>query len=248
MALPVVLLHAFPLSSGMWEPLRALLPASVELITPDYRGAPAAPAVAGIEPSLDVLADDVATLMRERGIDRAVIGGVSMGGYVTMALLRRHPQLAAALVLADTKAEADDGPTAANRRRIADVLDAEGSTGYLLGLVPSLLGADTKRRRPDLVERVERLVEQTPAAAAAWWERAMAARPGSLDVLAAVRVPALVVRGAEDELATAEQAHAMVDALRDARYVEIAGAGHLSALEAPADFAAALGAFVSAAG
>ena len=96
MASPVVLLHAFPLSSRMFEPLRGALPA-LDVITPDY--APSS--------DLDALADDVAALLDERGIERAIIGGVSMGGYLAMAFLRRHRARAAAVVLADTKAGAD---------------------------------------------------------------------------------------------------------------------------------------------
>ena len=115
MTLPIVLLHAFPLSSLMFEPLRTALPATCQLITPDVRGASGdGVPLLDVSPSLDVLADDVADLLDAHGIARAIIGGVSMGGYVTMAFLRRHPERAAAVVFADTKANADAGPARAN--------------------------------------------------------------------------------------------------------------------------------------
>jgi pimeloyl-ACP methyl ester carboxylesterase len=235
MALPVVLLHAFPLSSRMFEPLRADLP-GIELLTPDY--APSS--------SLDALADDVAALLDARGVERAIIGGVSMGGYLTMAFLRRHRSRAAAVVLADTKADADSDATRANRFRIAQILDAERSGRVLLEeVMPTLIGETTKRHRPEVVEFVTDLVALTQPASAAAWEQAMAGRPDSIETLRATEVPALVVVGAEDLLAPPEQARTMAEALPRSTLVQLPAAGHLSAVETPGAFALALRTFVA---
>jgi pimeloyl-ACP methyl ester carboxylesterase len=230
MPLPVVLLHAFPLSSRMFEPLRSAAP-DLELITPDY--APSS--------SLDTLADDVAALLDANEVERAVIGGVSMGGYLTMAFLRRHRSRAAAVVLADTKADADSDAARANRLRIAKALDDEGSGRVLLEeVLPTLIGETTKRERPETLKFVTDLVSAASPPAAADWERAMATRPDSLATLRATAVPALVVVGVEDVLVSPDQARAMADALPQGRLVELPAAGHLSVVETPAAFAAAL--------
>ncbi len=232
---PVVLLHAFPLSSRMFEPLRRALPA-LDVITPDY--APAS--------DLDALADDVAATLDAAGIDRAIIGGVSMGGYLTMAFLRRHRERAAGIVLADTKAGADSEDAVANRLRVARILDDENSDRVLLQeVLPTLLGDTTKRGRPAVLKLVTELISATAPASAAAWQRAMAGRPDSFDTLRATDVPALVIVGQEDSLAPPEHAVAMVEALPNARLVELPAAGHLSAVETPNAFAAALADFAA---
>ena len=243
--LPVVLLHAFPLSAAMWVEQREALRGSYRVLAPDLRGFGASPA-GDDEPSLDLLADDVAGLLDDRGIEQAVLAGLSMGGYVAMAFARRHPARLRGLVLADTKAGADPEPARANRERIAATLLAEGSPRVLLDEVaPGLLGETTRRERPDVVERVATMVRAASPTAAAWAQRAMAARPESYDTLRAVSVPTLVVVGEEDAISPPEEAERMVAALPDAALMRIEGAGHLSAVERPQAFTAALDAFLA---
>jgi pimeloyl-ACP methyl ester carboxylesterase len=238
--LPVVLLHAFPLSSAMWLEQRNDLAADARLVTPDLRGFGGSQ-LGYDEPSLDHVADDVAALLDRLSLDLVVLGGLSMGGYAAMAFLRRHPGRVRGLLLADTKASADPEAARANRHRIADELDASGSTQVLLDdVLPALTGDTTKAEQPLVHGRIRALVEAAPPAAAAWAQRAMAARPDSLDTLRAVDVPALVVVGAEDALAPPADAQAMVDALPDARLVVVPKAGHLSAVERPEAFDAAV--------
>jgi pimeloyl-ACP methyl ester carboxylesterase len=243
--LPVVMLHAFPLSSAMWLEQRNSLGEQARVITPDQRGFGGSP-LGWDEPSLDQVADDVAAMLDRLDIDSAVLGGLPMGGYAVMAFLRRHPDRVRALVLADTKASADSPEAAANRERIAGLLDGEGSTTVLVDeVLPSLLGATTVRDRPLVAGRVRGLVEAAPPAAAAWAQRAMAARPDSLETLRGTDVPALVLWGEEDALASRDDVDAMVEALPQGRLEVLAGSGHLTAVEVPADFDAAVGAFLT---
>lgn len=242
---PVVLLHAFPLSSSMWSAQQRDLARSCRLITPDQRGFGRTP-LGGDPPSLDLVADDVAALLDRLGLDRVVLGGQSMGGYVVMAFLRRHPGRVRAVVLADTKAGADPEPAAARRRWIADEVERAGSATLLLDEVyPKLLGATTTRSRPEVARSVRDQVAAAPPAAVAWAQRAMADRPDSFDTLRALTVPTLVVVGDEDVLSPPADAEAMADAVPDGRLVRLPDAGHLCGLEDPAAFNAALDGFVS---
>ncbi len=244
MPCPVVLLHAFPLSSRMWQPLADALGPSLQLVTPDFRGAGEVPLGDG-PPSLDVLADDVAALLDSRGVQRAVVGGLSMGGYVALAFARRHPERLAALVLADTRTGADTEAARQSRLEMAETLVREGTPRVLVEeSLPGLLGDTTKRSRPDVVAFVRELVSSASPATAAWWQRAMAARADSHAVLDSLDVPVLVLVGAEDTLTPPAGASAMAEAARLARLVVLPGAGHLSAIETPAEFAAELAAFV----
>jgi pimeloyl-ACP methyl ester carboxylesterase len=237
---PVVLLHAFPLSSAMWLEQRNDLADTCRVITPDLRGFGGSQ-LGFDEPSLDLMADDVAAVLDRLDLPEVVLGGLSMGGYVAMAFLRQHPGRVSALLLADTKAGADPGAARENRLRIAATLTEEDSTQVLIDdVLPSLVGDTTRREQPLVLGRVRALVEAAPPAAAAWAQRAMAERPDSLDTLRKVDVPAVVVLGDEDALASRDDGAAMVEGLPQGRLVVIPGAGHLSAVEAPGAFSAAV--------
>ena len=241
---PLVLLHAFPLSSAMWLAQREGLAAVARVVTPDLRGFGGSP-LGHDEPSLDRSAEDVVALLDRLGLDQVVLGGLSMGGYVAMALLRSHPERVRALVLADTKATADPEPARATRHRIADAVESDG-TGVLLDeVLPKLLGPTTVASRALVAGRVRGLVQSAPPPAVAWVQRAMAARPDSLDVLRATDVPALVLVGDEDELSTPQDAQAMVDALPQGRLAVLPGSGHLTAVEVPDTFNQAVSRFLA---
>lgn len=242
---PVVLLHAFPLNASMWSAQREALGATHRVLCPDQRGF-GGTMLGHDEPSLDDVADDVAAMLDARKVDTCVLGGLSMGGYVAMAFLRRHAERVTALVLADTRASADTPEAAAHRLRIADAVVEAGNSALLVEeMLPALVGTTTKERRALVYGRVKALVERAPAYAVAWAQRAMAARPDSFDTLRAVRVPTLVVVGEQDSISPRADAEAMADAVPGARLVAIPDSGHLTAVETPDEFNAAVAAFLA---
>jgi pimeloyl-ACP methyl ester carboxylesterase len=230
---PLVLLHAFPLSSAMWLAQREGLVTRFRVITPDLRGFGGSP-LGTEEPSVDAMADDVAELLDAKGIDRAIIGGLSMGGYVALAFCRRHADRVLGAVLADTKATEDTDTAREARIRTAERLEADGNVSVLLDdLLPRLVGPTTMHQRALVYGRVRGLVQSTPALAAAWAQRAMAARPDSTGALAEFRTPTLVLHGAEDAIITEDDARGMTEALPNAELIMIPGSGHLTAVEQP---------------
>lgn len=230
---PVVLLHAFPLSSAMWSAQRDGLADICRVLTPDLRGFGASP-LADDDPDLDAAAEDVAALLDRLGLDRVVLGGCSLGGYVAMAMLRRVPERVTGLVLVDTKAGADPQPAREKRENMAEELLSGDRPGVLVeDVLPTLLGETTKGRRPEVLDAVHALVEDASAEAAAWFQRAMAARPDSFPALRAFQGPALLIVGEDDALAPPAEAEAMAEALSAATVVRVPEAGHLSPLEAP---------------
>lgn len=237
---PLVLVHAFPLSSAMWLAQREGLAARFRVLTPDMRGFGGSPLGAD-EPSVDAMADDVAALLDTKGIDRAIIGGHSMGGYVALAFCRRHPDRALGAVLANTKATVDTAEAREGRLRTAERIDAEGNVGVLLEeLLPKLVGPTTMRQRALVYGRVRGLVQSAPPAAAAWAQRAMAARPDSSGVLRNSDVPTLIVRGEQDSLIPPDEADALAALMPKSEVVVLAGAGHLPSLEVPEEFTGAV--------
>ncbi|MFD8563999.1 alpha/beta fold hydrolase [Streptosporangium canum] len=241
--LPVVLLHAFPLSSAMWLAQREGLGAVCKVITPDLRGFGGS-VLGDDEPSLDVMADDVVRLLDHEGVDRAVVGGLSMGGYVTMALCRRHPDRVLGVILADTKAAADPEAARTNRERIAAAVLDDGTSILVEEVLPSLIGVTTVQRRAMVFGRVRGLVQSAPPKAVAWAQRAMAGRPDSFDTLRGLKVPTLVIVGEEDLLTPPADAETMVGAVPDGRLAVIEKAGHLSAIEQPEAFNRAVAGFI----
>jgi pimeloyl-ACP methyl ester carboxylesterase len=230
---PVVLLHAFPVDGRMWAPQVEALADGYQVIVPDLRGFGAAREQAVEEAGMDLLADDVARLLDDRGLDRVVLGGLSMGGYVALAFVRRHPDRLGGLLLLDTKAGADGDQARADRLQMAERVLAEG-TGFLPeAMLPRLLGKTSLEERPDLVERVGALVREQDPRAVAGAQRGMAARPDATEVLASVAVPALVVTGEEDTVTGPEVGRGLAAAIPDARFLLVEGAGHLSSMERP---------------
>ncbi len=242
--LPVVLLHAFPLSSAMWLAQREGLAGTCRVITPDLRGFGGS-RLGEDEPSIELMADDVARMLDAEGIDRAVVGGLSMGGYVTMAFCRRHPDRILGVILASTRAGPDGEPARANRERIAQAVLADDREVLVKEVLPALLGPTTKQRRAMVFGRVKGLVQSAPPKAVAWAQRAMAARLDSFDTLGALKVPALVLAGEEDELTPPSDAEAMARAVPEGRVEVIAQAGHLTAVEQPEAFNTAVQRFLS---
>jgi len=223
----------------MFEPQWSALSDRARFIVPDLRGFGGSSAGPG--PSeMGAMADDVLALLDHLEIASAIVGGVSMGGYVSLALLRNDPARVRALVLADTQTSADDAQARAGRETTAKEVLVKGPAA-LLPSVSRLLGS---RASPELRDRVSAWITGGSPEGQAAAQRGMALRPDARDILSRFGGPVLVVVGADDVITPPAKAQAMVDLVPAAELVEIAGAGHLSNLEQPAEFNAALGRFL----
>jgi pimeloyl-ACP methyl ester carboxylesterase len=240
--LPLVLLHAFPVDSRMWAGVAeafGTVAGDVPVLAVDLPGMGDAAGAALPEPALEAAADAVAAAVRAAGHDRVVVAGLSMGGYVAMALAERHPVLLAGIGLLDTKSTADAPPARANRLRVADAVQQSGSVDEVLPMASALLGATSRAGRPELADRVAGWIRAQHPAGVAWSQRAMAARPDRTAVLAALGLPALVLVGAEDAQTPLIEAAHLAEALGVPQEV-VPEAGHLTAVEQPEAVAAAL--------
>jgi pimeloyl-ACP methyl ester carboxylesterase len=184
-------------------------------------------------------------LLDSLGIDRAVICGLSMGGYVTLALARRHPSRVRALVLCDTRAEADAKAGQLARMELIRRLRSEGIEP-LVEDIPRLVSRISRLSQPELISRLESMIRSATVEGSAAALYAMARRPDASAGLRDVHVPTLVVVGSEDEVTPPGQSQMLARGIRGARLEVIDTAGHLSALEQPALFNTVLKAFLSA--
>jgi pimeloyl-ACP methyl ester carboxylesterase len=250
---PVLLLHAFPLNADMWRPQLDRVPNGWRFIAPDLRGFGPAPQDERIKeldtsymPSMDDYARDLGELLDALRIDDLIIGGLSMGGYVTFALLRQAPERFTGMLLADTKTQADTANGRAARAKMRDLLAERGPSGVADQMIPRLLSGESREKRPALVEETRRMIESNAPAALDGALAAMMERPDSTGDLAHVSCPALVLVGDRDEVTPMSDAERMHEVMSRSRLTVIHGAGHLSSLERPDEFSRALHDFLVA--
>jgi pimeloyl-ACP methyl ester carboxylesterase len=240
----LVLLHAFPLAAEMWLTQLAAVPAGWRVVAPDLAGfGRSSPGPAS--PAIEDYARDVLALLDHLRIDAAVVGGLSMGGYVAFALQRLEPARLRGLVLADTRPEADSEQARAGRLKMVETLDAGGVAAVAEAMIPRLLGATTRAERGEVVAAVRSLVLEQPVDGVRRAIRALMSRPDSTPLLHAIAVPALVVVGDEDEITGPDIARQMHGQIAGAGLALVRGAGHLSNLERPEAFNQALSTFLS---
>jgi 3-oxoadipate enol-lactonase len=238
---PLVLLHAFPLNAEQWLPQLARVPPGWRYIAPDMRGLGRSESglVRG-EASMDLYAQDVFEVMAHLDVRTAAVAGLSMGGYVALAMVRRAPERVTGLVLADTRAAADTEEGRAGRDRMLAVLERDGPRGVSRAMLPTLLGQTTRRDQPDLAEAIDRIIQTGTSEGVGAAIRAMKHRPDSTPLLPTIACPTVIVCGEEDVITTPEEGEALHRAIPGSRFVLVAGAGHLSNLENPLAFTAAL--------
>jgi pimeloyl-ACP methyl ester carboxylesterase len=241
----VLLLHAFPLHGGMWSREIALLERRHRVIAPDYRGLGGS-APSGRPSTMEVLAEDVRALLAHLRVERAAVAGLSMGGYLAFELYRRMPALFRGLALCDTKATADGPEARATRETFARNALEKGLGWVADEMIPKLLRPGAE---PQVAKEVRDLIVRhgTPAGVAAA-QRGMAERPDSTPTLATIACPTLVIVGEDDALTPPAEAERMARAVKEATLVRIPRAGHLSNVERPDAFGAALSSFVDGLG
>lgn len=242
---PVVLIHAFPLTADMWRAQLQGAPDGWHLIAPDVRGFGGETPPPGAPPTMDDMAGDVEALLDALEIERAVIGGLSMGAYIVFALFRRAPERFSGMVLADTRAQADTPEGRQARRAMSELVRRDGPAAVADQMMPKLLGETTHRERPEVTAEVRRLILLNTAAGIDGAIHAMMTRPDSTPDLARVSVPTLVIAGAEDVLTPVADSELLHQSIARSQLVVLQGAGHLSCLETPDEFSIALGNFLA---
>jgi pimeloyl-ACP methyl ester carboxylesterase len=240
----VLFLHAFPLGLFMWDAQAEALKDAFRVVRFDDRGFGASP-VGDSLLTMERIADDAAALLDHLGIARATVVGCSMGGYAALALVRRHPDRLRGLVLQDTRAGADSEEARQNRALLAEKTLREGAGAALEAFLPKLLGDTTKSERPPVVERVrERILSASPRGIANALH-GLGARADSFPILREVRVPTLVVCGAEDAITPVAESEALQRGITGSRLEVIPRAGHLANLENPEAYNSVLADFLS---
>jgi len=230
---PLLLVHGFPLDHTMWEGQLAELARQARVLAPDLRGfGNSEPA--GESVLMEEYADDLAALLDVRGISEPVVFcGLSMGGYIAWQFFRRHRARLRGLILCDTRAAGDTAMAAQARLVNAQRALIEG-VGFLAdAMLEKLFAAETRQRRPELVEATRQVMLRASPRGVAAALRGMAARADVSAWLPTIDLPTLVICGREDAITNVEEMRGMAERLPQARFVEVAGAGHMAPLEQP---------------
>lgn len=232
----VLFIHGFPFHSGLWAAQLEAVPAGWLALAPDLRGFGRSQPGHQTRYTMDVFARDLIGLLDHLAIQRIAVCGLSMGGYIAFELLRQAPGRVAALVLSDTRARADDDAGRAARHRAAAGARSGELPALLASLLERLLSPVSRESRPRTVERLREIMQATSPESFARAATGMAERPDSSELLPQIRVPTLVVVGADDTVTPPTEARSMVDAIPGAGLEVIAEAGHVPCLERPATF------------
>lgn len=232
----VVLIHGFPLCRRMWHPQsKALAEAGFRVVTLDLRGFGESSAPDGPY-SMSLYADDVIGLMDHLKIEKAVIGGMSMGGYVLLNLLERYPDRLSAALFIVTRAGADDDAGKAKRTQFAHAVQEEGPHIVTDAFEQILFAPGTPQSRPELVEQVRGWMVATAPRGLEGGLLAMRDRKDFIPDLPLLDVPALVIGAQEDKAVPIDHSRVLERGLPRATFREIEKAGHMANLEEPEAF------------
>jgi len=241
---PLVLVHGFPLDHTMWNAQIDALSTDYRVIAPDLRGF----GQSGVTPgkvTMEQFADDLAALLEELAVGEPVVFcGLSMGGYVAWQFWQRHRPRVRGLIVCDTRAVADTAEQAAGRLTMADRVLREGPAPLVEGMIPKLFAQSTVETEPEVVESLRQVMLRGDPEGIAAAGRGMAERPDVTAMLGRIDCPTLVIVGQFDAISTVEEMRSLAAAIPGARCVEIAGSGHMSPMERPAEVNAAISRFL----
>jgi len=230
---PLVLLHAFPLNRHMWDRQLDNWSNRYRVIAPDFRGFGESD-LGDDESRMESFADDVKDLLDSLKVEgRIILVGLSMGGYVAFEFCRKYPDRLMAMVMIATQPVADSEESRKARYELAELVRTRGSEVLIERMTPRLLGKTTLQTRQDVVETLRRLIVMNSSRGVAKACYGLASRRDSTPILETIRVPVLIVAGAEDPIVPASQLEAMKAGIRQSQLVVIPQSGHLVNLEQP---------------
>lgn len=235
---PVVLLHGFPLNGEMWRPQVEALSSRWRVTVPDFRGFGRSGETGPF--SIEQLADDTRELARQLGLEKFVLVGLSMGGYVAFAYARKYATTLRGLVLLDTKAEGDSEEVRKNRERMIAIVKERGSKPISDAMLGKLVPPEVIEHRPALAKELRTMMEGTRPKTIEYALGAMRDRPDQTSTLSGINVPTLVIVGEKDAITPPDVTGAMATKIPAAQHVIIKGAGHMSNMEQPAQVNEAL--------
>ena len=245
----LLLIHAFPLSAEMWESQLRVVPQGWRVIAPDIRGFGKSDSVrladSNQTSSIDDYAGDIVTLLKQLKINRVVICGLSMGGYIAYGLLRLVPERVRGLIISGSRLGEDSEKTRELRQEMQVLVDQEGAAAVARQMVPRLLSEATRDQNGAVVSRVAEMIGSASPLAIKSALQCLMTRPDSTSVLESFGGPTLLLAGEEDLLIPPREVQRMRRLIERATFIVVPCAGHLVNLERPEEFNIALAKFLA---
>jgi pimeloyl-ACP methyl ester carboxylesterase len=244
--LPLLFIHGWPHNRTLWGGQMSGLATQARCLAPDLRGFGRSSVM---EPySIAQYADDLAALLDARGIERAVVCGLSMGGYVALAMRRHHRSRLRALILVSTRATADTAEAREKRARLIAFVEEHGVDALAGRQLKAMIGTTTFESREGVREPLRQMMAGAPKAGVIGALRAMADRPDATHLLSTIDIPTLVVGGAEDSFTPPDELRAMAARIPHSQCELLASSGHVCAYERPGAFNHVVGEFLRSLG
>jgi 3-oxoadipate enol-lactonase len=242
----LLFIHGFPFTHALWKGQIEEFQNEYRVLAPDLRGFGESGGVEEDERrgSMDEYADDLAALLQSLNIRQATLVGLSMGGYVAFAFRRKYPQMVKALVLADSRAEADTEEGKQNRYKLIDNVKAKGAQAVIDSMMPKLFAPESYDIMPDVVAELKEIIESNSAAGIVNAAYALADRADSTPDLAEINLPVLVLVGEQDQITPLDMSRTIATYVPGAILEIVPDAGHVSNLENPVFFNDRLRAFL----
>jgi 3-oxoadipate enol-lactonase len=239
----IVLIHAFPLNLTMWDLQVPPLLEKHRVITYDIRGHGESEVGYG-QYTIELFVDDLIDLLDHLKIEKSILCGLSMGGYIALRALERHPERFNALVLCDTLSEADSNEAKIKRSAALKLIKEKGVPFYAEEFVKAAIAPDTFQTNPGVVQTVKEMIQKNSPLGIGGALLALASRTDTTDSLKKIKIPTLILVGEKDQITPPAAALALKEKIPNAQMHVIPQAGHLSHLENPSEFNRRLAAFL----
>lgn len=227
---PVVFIHGFPFNLEMWKPQLTVLSDKNRTVMYDVRGHGASDVGDG-QFTIELFADDLIALLGYLAIGKAVLCGLSMGGYIALRAYEKYPDRISGLILCDTKSEADTNEAKIKRATTIKVIKESGVAPFADDFLKSVLWEKTFDRNPEIVETIKQMICKNSPIGICGTLLALAARTDTTQALKSINVPTCIIVGEFDKLASPSNAQAMHKAIAGSEIHILPDSGHMSNLE-----------------
>lgn len=232
---PMILLHGYPFDKSMWQPQVDFFKNSYRLISCDIRGfGKSTDEVSSL--SIEMFTDDLIEFMDKLKIDKAIIWGLSMGGFIALNMIKRYPKRFKALILCDTQCIPDTPEVKKKRYDTINQISREGVADFNEEFIKKIFSKDAFDNKKELVKNIHHVIYANSQNSIIMGQVALAERSETCSALDKINVPTLILCGSEDDVTPLEQSELMNSSIKDSVLHVIHNAGHVSNLEQPDEF------------
>jgi pimeloyl-ACP methyl ester carboxylesterase len=242
--IPVVFIHGFPFDRTSWLPQYDFFKAHCRVVIYDIRGFGSSLTDSDTQFSMEVFAKDLLAFMKALSIEKAIVCGLSMGGYILMNALKLEPERFAGVILCDTQCNADDGEARQKRAKTIEQIRVKGTKDFADNFIKGAFHESSFDDKKEAIEAIREVILTTTQQTLMTTIKALANRPDTSEVLQALKVPALIICGKQDTVTPPERSQVMHDLIKNSVYKTIDKAGHLSNIEQPEEFNKIVGEFI----